>query len=440
MRLVTIFVFLILSFSSFGSSVGPVPLISLLEAEGWKPWMFEPSDANFHLMSVKEDLTQAVIIKPTLTWNQNFRPNTWYDTQEGSAYFLAKENIAVYILDFSKRAVSIELKNKIITILQSQEVIKTSFQKRNSFSFFPTAYASECTAPTGMDSSMKNLESFAKTFNQAIVPFDGSVIWDMLNRCGSKVINDTLHGLKEMATDPIGWMKNTWHGVASLVDFVGNFMTVLPKVFENVQQMSATQLFDTLCPVVTKVLLGVLTGKLASDAAAISVELIKELKIVKNLMKTIKPLPKLINSKPNIPHLTIQNGRLPAGTLEMQVKSLVKMTNGEISIHGKALLPMKQYTGIVLADGRMLLQERNIVLHNELVRNNDKVGTAFELWTNTKGAVHVVINQSGTYAPDFKGCQQWLKWWANKQKGFGSTGVEDKFGTGLPFRLLEFQN
>jgi hypothetical protein len=429
-----------LNFSSFASTLSPVPLISLLEDEGWKPWMIELNQRSFHLMSVKEDLTQAVIIKPTLAWDAKYKANTWYDTQEGSTYFLKSENVSVYILDFSKRAVTNELKNKILNILKSQDVVKTTFQRKSSFSLFPTAHASECAAPNGMNSSVNNLSSFASTFNQTVVPFDGSAIWDMLNRCGSKVINDTLHDLKQMATDPIAWLKDTWHGLASIVDFVGNFMTVMPKVFEDVKQMSATQLFDVLCPVATKVLLGVLTGKLASDAVTISIQLIKELKVVKELMKAAKALPKIIHVKPKLPHLTIKNGRLPAATLEMQAKSVAKMTKGEISINGQALQPSKQYTGIILDDGRMLLQDRRIVLHNELVRDGDKVGTAFELWTNAKGKILMVINQSGTYAPDYKGCQQWMKWWAEKQRGIGKLGFEDKHGTGLPFKVMEYKN
>lgn len=441
MRLLFYLIFtLLLSFPALTSAaVSPMPLMDQMSAHGWKPWMFGPAENGFDLMTVKDDLSQAIVIKPTISWDAKYQPNKWYDTAEGSTYFLSQHKVAVYIFDFSKRAVSDELKNQVLHMMNTSVEIKAS-RTQSSFHLFPRAYASaECEAPTGADSHVTQLSNFSSSLSTAVTPFSAEAVWDMLNRCGSKVINETLHDMKKMVTDPIAWLKDTWHGLASVVDFVANFQTTIPKVFENLKSMSGTQLFDVLCPVASKILVGVLTGKLASDAATISINLIKELKAVKAMMSKAKTLLVSI-PKPKIPHLKIMNGRMPEGTLQMQAKSLASMADGKFTIGGEALGPMKQYTGLILDDGRMLLQERNIALHNQLVRSSDKVGTAFEVWTDAKGNIRAAFNQSGTYMPDFDGCKSWMKWWVDKQKGLKNAGFEDNFGTGLPFKLVEFKN
>jgi hypothetical protein len=421
------------------AAVSPMPLIEQMDQHGWKPWMFEPSENSFHLMSVKADLTQAIVIKPTITWDKKYQAHKWYDTAEGSTYFLSEQNVAVYIFDFSKKPVNAELKKQVLHMLETSVKNKTT-RSSSSFNLFPRAYASEdCEAPIGAQTQVSELANFSNSLVPVVAPFSAEAIWDMLNRCGSKVISETLHDMKKMVTDPIAWMKDTWHGLASVVDFVANFQTTIPKVFENIKSMSATQLFDVLCPVATKILLGILTGKLASDAATISINLIKELKVIKAMMAKAKTL--LVSvPKPKLPHLKIMNGRMPEGTLQMQAKSLVSMAEGKFTIGGEALQPMKQYTGLILDDGRMLLQDRNLALHNQLVRSSDKVATAFEVWTDSKGNIRTAFNQSGTYMPDFEGCKTWMKWWVDKQKGLKNAGFEDKLGTGLPFKLVEFKN
>lgn len=422
---------------AFSATLSPIPVLDKLSHKGWKPWMFEPSEKSFHLLSVKEDLSQAIMIKPTPYWDKEFKPYKWYQNEQGSAYFLENAKVAVYIFDLDKKGIDLELQKRIVTILD--EALNFGPQKTSSFSFslFSSAHASSSCAAPGGNASIDEMSRFSKKINKEVSPITAEATFNMLKRCGGKVIEDIWTDLKTLATEPWKFIYDGAMSLISLVKTVANFREVIPKVWKELQGMSLMQVMDLICPMAVKMVVGVFTGKATLDAAKMFSTLLSELKLIKNLSSKIKNFKIPVTKPPKTQILTIQNGRALEGTVASQVKSLAKMQKGKIYVDGNPLEAHSRYSGVILDDGKMLLTKKT---HNLLVKANDKVGTAFEFMTDSKGNVMVALNQSSTFLPSFDGMNKWMKFWVDKQQGFKKLDFPDKLGTGLPFRTAAYKH
>ncbi|MFZ4715119.1 MAG: hypothetical protein ACOYL6_15465 [Bacteriovoracaceae bacterium] len=406
-----------------------------LKQSDWKTTYTDNSNLGFNLMAINKDFSQVLMVKPTLQWEANFKPNQWYDLPQGSAYFFQDYQVAIYIFDLEKRAISGLTKSHLFKLVSSS-LVSTETKIRSSWirHLLPlsTAYANPHCEGGNQDQTQGLSDLSYKIYQH--VSFGANQVWDMLYKCGNTVIQDTIKGISEMVTHPLNFISQTWDSIKGLVNVVENFTTIIPQVFAQVQKLSPKQLFDLICPVATKLMLGIVTGKIAMDGAKIAYEMLKEIKLIQKSMAQIKAIPiiaALIAVKPKLPLLKVENGRLPKGTVTMQNSSLASMEKGKLLINGQKLKPGKRYSGVILDDGRMLLQETDIALHNELVMPGDKVGTAFEILTGKDGNILVALNQSGTYLPTFEGTKQWMQWWMKTQKSLGPQGE-------LPFSLKKF--
>ncbi len=434
--LLVLFLFLNTASVAFASSLSVLPLLSKLEARGWRPWILNPGDQNFHLMSVNDDLSQAIVIKPTTHWDKEFKPNTWYSVPEGSAYFFEQHQVAIYIFDFFKRTIDPDLKKQLLNILDHSVQANSPPAKKFPLHFFSSAYASEyCSSPIGDQQDINQMAEFSMSLDKSIQPFSQEYIWNMLKRCGGAMWDGVKEEVSSMTLNPITWMKETWSGLKGIVDFVANIQTALPKIISELQNLSKEEVIDLICPMIPGIAIGIISGKIMMDATKLAFHFIKKLKSIQNLAKRSKTLKMtLAHLRPKTSPLSIKNGRAPRGTREGQLKSLSKIVDGEITINGEPLKEFTTYSGVILDDGRLLLHPGN---HDGLVMPGNKVMTALEIRTGSKGKILLGSNQSSTFLPDYEGCKKWLTYWMKTQNG--GADIPDAYGHGFPFRFPAYK-
>jgi hypothetical protein len=431
MRILLYLCLFLLSFNSLWSQTDftRYTQANLLELErfNWHPIFLSTSDLEYGLGALSPDGKQVLLIKSADQWEESkYKMNTWYDLPKGSAYYSREKKLAIYLFELDQQGVRQVLKDQILHLISGHTSSEES-KKSTSWSNFliPTAHAAEECLSDG-----SHLSALPQKLTSDLLARE-SEIWDMLTSCGSKVIQDTLKGFAEMVTDPLKFIGDAWSSIKGLSLIVSNFTTLLPEVYSQLSRMSARQLFDVICPVTTKLLVSLMSGKLALDGAKIATQMLKEIKLIQQASAKLKKIPAAFKSvpKPKLAPLTQKDGeRFLMGTKVVQKEALTSLKNGELLVGGKPLNPSTNYTGILLDDGRLLLRPRTLANHNELVAPGDKVATAFELMTNSKGKVQVIINQSGTFQPPFSGMKSWLDWWSKTQ-----SGAEE-----LPFRMVKF--
>jgi hypothetical protein len=422
MRILLLFSLLLISTSTYAGE-----FLRQLNQHHWHTVVAQPSMLGINLLAIGPGGGQVMLVKPTTHWDEKYQADQWYDRAEGSAYFFGKEKIAIYVFDLAKRGISSETKSQLLEqvfVGLNPSEFKSSKLWRNLL--IPKAHASTlCSMHT-----TGALTQFGQQL-AAYLPAQELEIWEMLSQCGSTVIQDTLSGLAEMVSDPLKFIGDTWDSIKALSLIVTNFTTILPEIYAQASKLTARQLFDIICPVATKMLISVMTGKIALDGAKIAAQMVKEIKFVQQAASKIKTATKItkLPPRPKLAPLTLKDGeRFLEGTKEIQKKAITTLKDGDLLVDGKPLNPSSNYTGVMLQDGRMLMQPRTLANHNQLVMPGDKVATAFEIVTNSKGKVLVLINQSGSFQPKFDDMKAWLDWWAKSQKVEGD----------LPFRIAKF--
>lgn len=438
-KLLLILTFLIFSAASF-ASVSMMPVLNQLDSQGWELWDLGPADVNFHSLSVNEDMTRAVILKSTTHWNKEFKPNQWYDIPQGSAFFLEKEKIAVYILDFKKRPIENHVKSSLLEILHTSVKVTTMPKPRFSFSLFASAYANEC-AVTGA-SSTDGMVSFSKRFIAATAPFlNSSFMFQKLKQCGGKAVKSAIDDFLKMVTDPLGFIEGAWKALGTIIGVFADIKNLMPKLIENFVHMDPVKIFDEICPIVARITAGALLSaaggtKLVLDGVKLLAEFVSKLQLVKKVVSTSRRVIAKLPPPPKIPTLKVANGRALEGTKKIQSESLVKYVDGEMQIGGKALEPSTRYSGVILKDGRKLAGTKN---HNQYIMKGDEVGTAFEFWTNKAGKPMMKLNQSSTFKPAYKDMVEFEKWWLKGQVKNGNINSA-LLNDGLHIRSAAFPN